>query len=131
MFEKIWVSLMLVVVVVVSTAVGEAQTVSKQDKRTEEVRTKVQKLGTGTKVIVKVKLYSDVGYEGYVSQADNDSFVVVDKGGSSNTVKYSDVKSIGGKNMSTGAKVAIGVGIGVGVTLLILYLVFEHITRNN
>ena len=102
-----------------------------QQKKTEKVKAKIKKLGVGEKVKIKVKLYSDASYKGYVSQANEDDFVVVDTTGNSNTIKYADVKSIAGKNLSTGAKVAIGVGIGVGATLLTLYLIFLHITENN
>jgi len=104
---------------------------SDQQKQTEKVKSKIKKLGLGERVKVKVKLYNESSYQGYVSQANEDDFVVVDKTGSSNTIKYSDVKSVGGKNLSTGTKIAIGVGIGAGVTLLVLYLTFLSITRNN
>lgn len=59
-----------------------------------------------------------------MNQADDESFVIVDKAGGSNTVKYSDVNKVGGKNLSTGAKIAIGVGIGVGGTILAIYLLY-------
>lgn len=88
-------------------------------------------LGTGEAVKVKVKLYSGVSHKGHLNQAGNDDFVVVDKAGSSHTIRYADVKSIGGKNLSTGKKIAIGIGIGAGVTLLVLYLVFLEITEDN
>ena len=104
---------------------------TKEAKRAQEVKTKIRDLGTGQSAVVKVKLYSGTKYEGYVQSAGENDFVVVTTAGQSNTIAYSDVKSIGGKNMSTGAKIAIGVGIGAGVTLLVLYLVFKQITENN
>ena len=106
-------------------------TQTKEAKRAQEVKTKIRNLGTGQSAVVKVKLYSGTKYEGYVQSAAENDFVVVTTTGQSNTVAYSDVKSIGGKNMSTGAKIAIGVGIGAGVTLLVLFLIFQKITENN
>lgn len=98
-----------------------------QEKKAAEVKTKIKKLGLGERVKVKIKLYSDTSYQGYVSEANDDSFVVVDKNGTSNTIKYTDVKSVGGKNLSTGAKIAIGVGIGVGATILTLLLLIASL----
>ncbi len=113
-----------------TTAFAQASQ-TKQEKKAAEVKTKINKLGTGEKVFVKVKLYNYNSYEGNLTQANDNDFVVVDKAGASHTINYADVKSIGGKNMSNGAKIAIGLGIGAGVTLLVLLLVFQHITQNN
>lgn len=76
-----------------------------QQKKTEKVKSKIKELGLGERVKVKVKLYNDSSHQGYVSQANEDELVVVDKTGNPNTLKYSDVKSVGGKNLSTGAKI--------------------------
>ncbi len=48
--------------------------------------------------------------------------MIVDKSGNPHFVRYSDVKAVGGKNLSTGAKIGIGIGIGVGATILFLLL---------
>lgn len=103
----------------------------KREKKAREVREKIQRLGTGQSAVVKVKLYNDTEYKGYISRANDNDFEIIDTTRVSHAVPYADVKSIGGKNMSTGAKVAIGVGIGAGVTLLVLVLIFNHITQNN
>jgi hypothetical protein len=92
---------------------------------------KVVKFGTGDRARIKVKLYNDTKYRGYVKEAGEDNFVVVDKAGSVTTISYADVSSISGKNLSTGAKIGIGIGIGAGVTLFILYLVFQEIIEDN
>jgi len=95
---------------------------TKQEKKAAKVKSNIQKLGTGEKVRVKVKLYNDTVYKGYLAEANADDFVVVDRSGGSNTIKYAEVDSIGGSDLSTGAKIAIGVGIGVGATLGFLFL---------
>lgn len=97
---------------------------TKQEKKTEKVKEKIKKLGVGERVKIKADLYNGTSYQGYVSEATDDNFIVVDKNGDSHTVKYSDVDKVGGKNLSTGAKIAIGIGIGVGATFLTLFLLF-------
>jgi hypothetical protein len=46
--------------------------------------------------------------------------------GKSNTFKYSEVDSIGGKNLSTGTKIGIGIGVGVGVGILVALLIVRY-----
>ena len=77
---------------------------SNQEKQTEKVKSKIKKLGLGQRTRVKVKLYNATRYEGYVSQANEEDFVVIDKAGNPNTLKYSDVQSVGGRNLSTGRR---------------------------
>jgi hypothetical protein len=93
---------------------------TKQEQQTQKVKEKIKKLGLGERVKVKVKLYNDTTFQGYVKEANEDAFVVIDKLGNPNTAKYSEVKSVGGKNLSTGAKIGIGIGIGAGAVLLII-----------
>ena len=100
---------------------------TKQEKQTAKVKEKIKQLGLGERVKVSVKLYNETSYIGYVSQANENDFVVVDKTGNSITIKYADVKSVGGKNLSTGAKIAIGIGIGVGATILFLAILFASL----
>lgn len=96
---------------------------TKEEKKTQRIKEKIRSLGTGEKVKIKVKLYNKTTYQGHVGQSDEDSFSVVDPVGKSTTVQYSAVDSIGGKNLSTGAKIAIGIGIGAGATLAILFAI--------
>jgi hypothetical protein len=62
-----------------------------------------------------------------LSEANDEDFVVVDKGGNPNRLRYSDVDKIGGRNLSTGAKIAIGVGIGVGATILTILAIIASL----
>ena len=128
---KYTISILLIIAVYAASALplfaGDRQT--NQTNQTEKVRSKIRKLGIGERVKVKVKLYNDSSYTGYVSQVNEDDFVVVDKAGDSHTVKYSDVKSVGGKNLSTGAKIAIGIGIGVGATILVILAIFASLDQ--
>lgn len=100
---------------------------TKQDKKAAKVEEKLKKLGTGEKATVKVKLYNATTYQGYLSEANDEDFVVIDKGGNPNRLRYSDVDKIGGRNLSTGAKIAIGVGIGVGATILTILAIIASL----
>lgn len=100
---------------------------TERERRTEKVRGQIRKLGTGVEAKIKVKLYNDTVHQGYVGQSSVDDFVVVDRTGNETTVKYSDVRSVVGRNLSTGAKIAIGIGIGAAATIGILIAIFASL----
>ncbi|MFT3745333.1 MAG: hypothetical protein QM785_13700 [Pyrinomonadaceae bacterium] len=104
---------------------------SKQEQKAATIKSKLEKMGSGSSSVVKIKLIGGDKIEGSLSEIGSTDFRVAERSGASKTIRYDEVDSIGGKNLSTGAKIAIGVGIGAGATLLILYLTFLHITRNN
>jgi hypothetical protein len=133
MLKKVILSLVVLSTLIAATPVlAFAQTNDpKREKKAQEVKEKIQKLGIGQSAVVKVELYNDTEYKGYVSRTGDDDFEVTDTARGTHTVRYADVRSIGGKNMSTGTKIAIGVGIGAGVTLLILLLIFNELGQNS
>ncbi|MBP6003268.1 MAG: hypothetical protein KA746_07525 [Pyrinomonadaceae bacterium] len=98
------------------------------EKKTEKIRSKVKKLGTGENAKIRVKLGDGTTYQGYIRESSESDFVVVDKTGSSTAVKYSDVKSIGGKNLSTGAKIAIAAS---AIGAIIFFAVFWAVVQND
>jgi len=91
----------------------------------ERVKESVLKLGTGPEARVEVKLRDNARFKGYISEAGEESFMIVDmKTGFPMTIAYPQVKKVKGHNLSTGAKVAIG----IGAAIVILVLVFkDHI----
>ena len=119
-------ALLIVLIGVVASATPSlAQTsMTKAEKKAIEVKAKVRKLGLGERVRVGLKLYNDTSYKGYVKEANEEDFVVIDKLGTSQTIRYNDVKSIGGRNLSTGAKIGIGIAIGVGAVFAFLAILF-------
>jgi hypothetical protein len=104
---------------------------SKAEKEAQvavKVKQGVEKLGSGRETRVELKLRDKTKLKGYVSEINENGFVVTDlKTGASNNVAFADVKQIKGNNMSTGAKIAIGIGIGAGITILILLLIMNHL----
>lgn len=98
-----------------------------QRNQAQKVQEDVRRIGTGEKAHIEVRLKDKTKLMGYVREAGENSFVVVDsKTGAASTVQYQDVEKIKGKGLSTGAKVALGLGIGVGA-LVILVLIGLHL----
>ena len=97
---------------------------AKREKKAKSVKDQIGRLGTGESAKVRVKTYSGISYEGFVASVNADGFGLTDKMGTNHVIDYADVKSIGGKNLSTGEKIAIGIGIGIGATILTLYLIW-------
>jgi hypothetical protein len=129
MFKKP-LSLILVILLIMAPggrlAYGK-QNQEKQPNQAQKVQEDVRRIGTGEKAHIEVRLKDKNILRGYVREAGESSFVVVDsKTGTASTVQYQDVEKIKGKGLSTGAKVALGVGIAVGA-LVILVLVGLHL----
>ena len=101
---------------------------TKQEKQTQKIKGKIKELGLGEKAKIKVKLYNDNTYQGYLKEANENDFVIVDASGNSNIVKYSDVRSLGGKNLSTGAKIAIAAS---AIGAIIFFAVFWAVVQND
>lgn len=95
-----------------------------QARFAERVKQGIGRLGTGPEARVEVKLRDGRKLKGYISEAGEDSFVIVDaKSGASATVPYPQVKQVAGNNLSKGAKIAITVGIVVGFLFLLTVLI--------
>lgn len=119
-----------VIVCVLTLTVGfpaSALANSATDKRArfaDKVKAGVIRLGTGADARVEVKLRDKTKLSGYVSEANEGSFVVTDaKLGTNTVVAYPDVAQVRGNNLSTGQKVLIGAAITAGV-LAIIYFAF-------
>ncbi len=96
----------------------------KELKLAEKVKAGITKLGTGPQARVEVKLRDKTKLAGYVSEASDDHFVIVDsKTGASTAVAYPQVVKAKGHNLSTGASIAIGVAILVTIILIPFILI--------
>lgn len=106
------------------SAVAFAETkAEKEAKFADKVKVNVTKLGTGTEAKIQVKLKDGTKLKGYVSQINENSFVVTDeKTGVATEIPYPNAKQVKGNNLSTGAKIAIGIAIGFGLAILLAYI---------
>jgi hypothetical protein len=104
---------------------------TKQEKEAAsvaKVKATVAKLGAGKDTKIFVKLRDNTKLNGYVRRIEEDAFVVADaKTGAETRIAYGDVRYARGKNLSTGALIAITVGTGVGATLLVIALVLRAV----
>lgn len=107
--------------------VSSAYAGSKEEKEArfaEKVKEGIRKLGTGAEARIEVKLRDKTKLKGYVSEAGEDSFVIVDeRTGATSTVTYPQVKQVQGNNLSRGAKIAIGVGVILLPIIIVLIFV--------
>jgi hypothetical protein len=106
---------------VTSVRIAIARTRSeKEASATERVKTGIARLGTGKQALVRVKLRDGTKLAGYVSEANENSFVIVDpKTGASTTVDYPNVKQVRRNNLSGGAWAAIFIGVLVAVGVFV------------
>lgn len=100
-----------------------AQSIGDQ-QATEKVRTKVQRMGVGVNARVEVKLKDQSQFRGYISDANDDSFTVVQRGtGSSKTVSYADASSVKKAGSGISAKTWIIIGAaaaGAAITWVVI-----------
>lgn len=102
---------------------------TKEEKETRfasKVKEGISKLGTGEQARLEVKLRDKTKLKGYVSEAGQDSFVVVnEKSNATSTVSYSQVKQVKGNNLSTAAEIALGIGIIILPIAIVVLLISQ------
>jgi hypothetical protein len=88
-----------------------------------KVKAGVAKLGIGKDAVISVKLRNKTKLKGYISQVEEEAFVIADaKTGVETQVAYGDITQAKGKNLSTGAIIAISAGVAVGVIFLVIII---------
>ena len=92
---------------------------AKEAELTEKVKAAIAKLGTGLSARVEITLHDKNKLKGYIKEANEENFILVQQTGAATEVAYPQVRQVKGNNLSTGAKVAIGVGVGIVILLLI------------
>lgn len=95
----------------------------KQLRFAEKVKASIAELGVGKEARVTVKLKDKTKIAGYVSEVNEDHFVITDsRTGTSTSVAYSSVSQARGRNLSTGAKIAIAIGLIVLIVIIPILL---------
>lgn len=93
---------------------------TKEEKFAGKVKTEIAKLGTGTDAKVKIKLKDGKKIKGYIVEANENQFVVMDsKTGQAVPVAYPQVGQAKGNNLSTGVKILLYAGIAVAIILVV------------
>lgn len=119
MLKKL-ISLALVTAICGSSIVVSAAVPSNDDeKQAEKTRAEIRKLGTGTDAKIELELRDKTKVKGYVSEANDNDFVVVDPNTkTSTTVAYPQVRKAKGNNLSGGVKIALTLAVVAVVTFL-------------
>lgn len=108
------------------TAFGFTQVRAQMGNDTQavnKVRDGVQKIGIGPRARVEVKLQDGTRLKGYLSSADQNSFTLTDKTGSTRTVSYREAATVKktGNGLSTKSWIILGAAaVGAVVTWVIV-----------
>ncbi len=96
----------------------------KEARRAEKMKAGIVKLGTGPQSRVEVKLLNGAKLKGYVREAAEDHFVIVEEeGGPATEVPYAQVKQVKGNNLTNGAeKVAVIAGALAAVFVILFFV---------
>ena len=129
MFKQI-LSLALVALLINLVAINCAYAIAVQGsdaRAVEKVKEEVGKRGTGPKARVEVRFRDGTKLKGYISEARDDHFTVVDAAGHSTRVDYSQVKSVKSNNRSffDVKEIAIAAGLIGGIFLVVLFYVSQ------
>jgi hypothetical protein len=125
MVKKLFSAVLVLLLVNLLSSVAYASSDNKATRLAERVKQNILKLGSGPDAMVEVKLRDKQRLKGYVAEAGEETFVVVNETTRvETTIAYANVTQVKGQNLSLGVKIAIGVGIGVGV-LLLFALIFK------
>lgn len=114
----------LILTLTIPVAATAKSSAEKQNRFTEKVKAGIAKLGVGPDAQVQVKLRNKTKLSGFISEANETSFVVTDKNGANTVVAYPDVTQVKRNNLSKGAKILIIGGIVTGVLAIIYFAVF-------
>lgn len=95
----------------------------------DKAKVEVAKIGLGEKARATITLKNGKKVKGYVSQADENDFVIRDrKTDTPTTINYADVAKVHkDRGHSTARNLAIGIGIGAGAFLAILLIAIAHL----
>ena len=100
------IAVVLMGLVVSTPLVAQTRSAGDKDSRfAQKVKDGVKTLGTGPEARVRVRLRDKTRLSGYVRQAGEESFDVVNsKTGLAATVPYTQVRTIRGRNVSVGSR---------------------------
>lgn len=119
MFLKRLLSLSLLAAICGSSFVVSAAVPNDDEKQAEKTRAEIRKLGTGPDALIELELRDKTKVKGYVSEANDNDFVVVDPNTkTSTTVAYPQVRKAKGNNLSGGVKIALTLAVVAAVTFL-------------
>ena len=95
----------------------------RQARFAEKVRLGVHKLGTGEEARIQVKLTGGAKLSGYIREASDDSFVIVDSSsGAETAISYTQVVQAKGHNLTLLQRILIGDAFLLGLVAICVLL---------
>ena len=96
-------------------------------QNSEDIRAQIQKRGIGEKAKVKITLKNNSQVVGYIKEATDETFTLVDfKTKAEQVISYGDVAKVQKTGLSKGAKIAVFVSVGVAAFILVAAAVISH-----
>lgn len=120
MLKKLVTALVAVLIFNLATVAYGSDPTSKEAKLIEKVRINILKLGTGPDAKIEMKLKDGSKLKGYVKEADENKFVVVDSVGGETTVPYPNAKQVKGNNLNKRVFFVVGFVAFLVIVLLIV-----------
>jgi hypothetical protein len=118
---------MILVQIIYAGPIHAQSATMNEDAAIRKVKVEIGKLNTNGKNIARVKLHNGTKLKGYISQANENNFVITDKQGQKNAVAYTDVSEVKkGSGLSRTSKILIVSGIAVGIIVTVLAVSFAH-----
>lgn len=126
------ISILLASLLICLTVARPASAIPQQgqpERRVEKIKVSVRERGVGESARVEVRLLDGTKLKGYIREAGENSFVVIDrKTTAMHTVAYEQVDRIKGQGgLSLGAKIAIGFGIAVAALVTLALYAAAHL----
>jgi len=114
----------LLLLALVTKTLGAGQKTDKPATTIEHIRSRVAKLGVGSKARATITVNNSAKVKGYVYSAGDEEFVIRNRKTDAPTrIRYADVKKIDdNRGHSLARNILIAVGIGAAVTLTAVYL---------
>jgi hypothetical protein len=128
MLHKIIAFALMVVLSQVFSVGARAQT-SGDTGATEQIKSKVARLGVGEKARATVRMKDGTKHKGYIAQARETDFVLRDRTtDAAMDIAYADVAKVeNNRGHSTARNLALGIGIGVGAVVIALGILIARI----
>jgi len=125
MFKRVFVTMLSSFILLTTIGFKQVGAQSLTDQQANnKIRAQVQKIGVGVNARVHVKLRDKTQLKGYIADANQDSFTVIERqSGSSKSVAYADATSVkkAGSGISTKTLIILGaVAVGTVVTWVAL-----------
>jgi len=121
----------LLLVVANSSLISAQSQTDKDASSAAKIKARITERGTGEKKRVEVKMLDGTKMKGYIGQADEDSFTLVDsKTKQSTTIAYRDVAKVKSR-LTRGDKIALGiVGGAAAAAAIVVVSILGIICKN-